>query len=541
MNQQTVSKVRARKTKSREKQAGKEKIPRKPFGENQAIGLLTAVLLWLSTVFIAGADGIIGGETEPGILFRLAGESGLLLLGLLATGLFLKIVQPNILKRNMDILMLALIALISIVAGKAVYSIMADGQLVDPGIVPFLLPVEMAPLFATILVTGPVAIAIGVWTSLAMGIIAEHNFTVLVIGIVATMVTAQTAWRVRTRSKVARTGLVIGLCKVGCVLGTTAIGLQQPEVMGVLNRAGACIMSGFLSAIIVLLILPLFESLFRTTTDITLLEISDLGHPLLQRLAIEAPGTYHHSLVVANLAQAAADEIGANSLLARVASYFHDIGKLVKPLFFTENIQMQPNPHDDLPPSMSTLVITSHVKEGLSLGMLYKLPASIMRVITEHHGTSLITYFHQKAKAQLESSPDGQRGPQAGKKLEDTAFRYTGPRPSTKESAIICLADSVEAASRTLEKTTPGHIEGVVDGIVRSRIEDGQLDDSGLTLSELVKIRRSFVFSLTNMLHGRVPYPKDEDLNKQPSNDKKDQPSGNTGADSRPDGAGRAR
>jgi len=540
MNQQTVSKIRAKKTRSREKQAGKEKSPRQPFGENPAVGLLIALLLWLSTVFITVVETLFRGRIEAGFFFHLVGDSCLLLLGLLAAGLFLKIVQPNILKRNMDILMLAVIAIISIVAGKALYFLLVDGNLIEPGAVPFFLPVEMAPLFATILVNGPVAIAIGVWTALVMAIIAEHNFAVLVIGIIATTVTAQTAWRARTRSKVARTGLVIGLCKVGCVLGIVAIGFKQPLIMEVLNRAGACIISGFLSAIIVLLILPLFESLFRVTTDIALLELSDLGHPLLQRLAIEAPGTYHHSLVVANLAQAAADEIGANSLLARVASYFHDAGKLVKPTFFTENMQMRPNPHDDLPPSMSTLVITSHVKEGLSLGMLYKLPAPIMRVITEHHGTSLISYFHHKAKVQMESAPGGQRGTQAGKKLEDAAFRYTGPRPSTRESAIICLADSVEAASRTLEKTTPGHIEGLVDNIVRARVEDGQLDNSGLTLSELVKIKRSFVFSLSNMLHGRVPYPKDEDLNKQPPNDQRDQPAGNTGTDPRPDGASHA-
>lgn len=174
------------------------------------------------------------------------------------------------------------------------------------------------------------------------------------------------------------------------------------DALTVFHMAGACILGSVISALIALMILPLFETAFDVSSDITLLELSDLGHPLLQRLALEAPGTYHHSLIVANLAQAAADEIGANSLLARVASYFHDIGKIIKPNFFAENIQMQPNPHDNIPPSMSTLVISAHVKEGLSLAMLHKLPSSISKVICEHHGTSVMSFFHHKAQAQQE-------------------------------------------------------------------------------------------------------------------------------------------
>jgi putative nucleotidyltransferase with HDIG domain len=217
--------------------------------------------------------------------------------------------------------------------------------------------------------------------------------------------------------------------------------------------------------------------------------------------------------LVANLAQAAADEIGANSLLVRVSAYFHDVGKLVKPEFFAENMQLQNNPHDDLPPSMSTLVIVSHVKEGVSLGMLHKLPPPIIRAIQEHHGTSLLSYFHYKAKSQLEDKISQSEGNHKGehKEVDESGFRYQGPKPSSRESAILCLADAVEAASRTMEKKAPANMEDLVNEIINMRLEDGQLDECDLSLSELAEVRRSFVFTLMNMFHGRVPYPKDED------------------------------
>jgi putative nucleotidyltransferase with HDIG domain len=381
----------------------------------------------------------------------------------------------------------------------------------------------MAPLLGTILVDGTVGMAIGIWNASVFAVLGGGSFVLLLTGLTAAVVGASVADGVRTRSRVLRAGLTIGVCELTCVLAVTAMEWSNPELAFVLlHRAGACLISGFLSAVIVLLILPGFEMMFNITTNISLLELSDLGSPLLQRLAIEAPGTYHHSLVVANLAQAAADEIGANSLLARVCSYYHDIGKLTKPEFFYENLRSGANPHDDLPPSMSALVITSHVKEGVSLAMVHKLPDPVMRTIREHHGTSVLSYFHHKARVQLsdeegasgESRPNGQN-----KQVDDSDFRYPGPRPSSKEAAIICLADAVEAASRTLEKTTPGHLEGLVNEITIHRLQDGQLDACSLTLAELTRVKSSFVFTLTNMLHARIPYPKNENRDKQQAKD----------------------
>jgi putative nucleotidyltransferase with HDIG domain len=321
---------------------------------------------------------------------------------------------------------------------------------------------------------------------------------------------------------------MIGLTQTVFVLSGVAASWASADVTAVLNQAGACLFSGFASAVLALLILPLFEGAFKVASDISLLELSDLGHPLLQRLAIEAPGTYHHSLVVANLATGAADAIGANSLLARVCAYYHDVGKLTKPDFFTENQNRRGNPHDDLAPSMSTLVITSHVKEGLSLGMRYRLPPPIMAVIHEHHGTSLLSCFHHKARQQLEFELPAENGPA---RVSESDFRYPGPRPSSRESAIICIADAVEAASRSLEKVTPSHIEGLVKDIVQARVADGQLDDCPLSFDELSRVRKALVFSLSSMLHGRVPYPTDESNDKQQTESGAAQPNGDSQAD----------
>jgi hypothetical protein len=259
--------------------------------------------------------------------------------------------------------------------------------------------------------------------------------------------------------------------------------------------------------------------MFGVTTDITLLELSDMGNPLLQRLAIEAPGTYHHSLMMANIAASAAQEIGANALAVRVCAYFHDIGKLTKPEFFIENSHHRANPHDDLSPTMSTLVVTSHVKEGLTLANRHKLPQIIKDAIQQHHGKTLVSYFYHRARKneEADSAQDGKT--KTASKINEEDFRYPGPYPQSREMAILALADSVEAASRSIEKPTSSRIENLVNEIVDKKLLDGQLNECNLTLKQLATIKRSFIFSLTNMLHGRVAYPKDETTSNQPAKD----------------------
>jgi putative nucleotidyltransferase with HDIG domain len=291
------------------------------------------------------------------------------------------------------------------------------------------------------------------------------------------------------------------------------IGLQSAYAIG----------NGILTAMVVGGALPILEQLFQVTTDISWLEASDLNHPLLRRMTIEAPGTYHHSLVVANLAEAAAESIGANATLCRVCAYFHDVGKLMKPEYFTENMNFERNPHDDLAPTMSALIIIAHVKEGVDLSLKHKLNHRIIDIIQEHHGTSLVYYFYQRA---LQHQEDARAG---GKimnmreedipEVREESFRYPGPKPQTKESAIVSLADIVESASRSLSKPTPQKIEQLVNELIEERIADGQLDECDLTLGDLRIIAERFRFTLMTMLHSRIAYPRAESKYQTPKDE----------------------
>ena len=284
--------------------------------------------------------------------------------------------------------------------------------------------------------------------------------------------------------------------------------------------------TGLVTGVVVVGLLPVLEGLFKRTTDITLLELTDYNHPLLRLMQLETPGTYHHSLVVAQLAENAAAEIGANPLLARVCALYHDIGKTEKPEYFTENQRDGVNPHDSSNPSLSALIIKSHVKDGVDLAIKHKLPRAVIDVISQHHGTSLIRYFYHRAVSHTRHTQppfpyavgNTSRDPFASNApgLEavpvcETTYRYDGPLPRFKESAIIHLADGVEAASRSLRKVTPQHLGEIIDQIFHDRMEDGQLDEAPITFDELARIKTSFNVTLLNMLHGRVAYPAAEE------------------------------
>ncbi|MFH1355395.1 MAG: HDIG domain-containing metalloprotein, partial [Candidatus Omnitrophota bacterium] len=258
------------------------------------------------------------------------------------------------------------------------------------------------------------------------------------------------------------------------------------------------IFNGIGSSIIVLGVLPLFEYLFNTITNISLLELADFNHPLMQRMILEAPGTYHHSLIVGNLSEAACSAIGANALLARIGAYYHDIGKLEKPEYFSENQNIFASKHDTLTPSMSKLVITSHTKDGVELAKKYKLNQNIINFIHQHHGKSLVYFFYRRA---LESLEDDQE-------IKEEGFRYPGPKPDSKETAIVMLADSVEAATRALKEPSPPKISEVVHKIINNKFIDGQLDECDLTLKNLEKIAEVFIRLLGGIYHSRITYPE---------------------------------
>jgi len=261
------------------------------------------------------------------------------------------------------------------------------------------------------------------------------------------------------------------------------------------------------TAVLVAGIIPVFEIIFGYTTDIKLLELSRMDHPVLKELSMKAPGTYHHSLVIGSLVEAAAMEISANPLLARVGAYYHDIGKLKKPDYFIENVQGE-NRHDKLASNMSALIIISHVKEGVAMARRHKLGKEIINVIQQHHGTSLIRYFYQKAKDQ--EVPDIQE-------INEQNFRYPGPKPQTREAGLVMLADAIEAASKTILDPDKAKIQGMVQKITNRIFTDGQLDECELTLKDLNAIARSFNRVLNGIFHQRVEYPEPAHITREKS------------------------
>ena len=360
-----------------------------------------------------------------------------------------------------------------------------------------LMPVALAPLLLTLLV-GP---RIGIFSSAVMGVLsaplAGFSADVILATLLASAAGVFAAVRVRKRVQFLKVGLAIGATYF-LVLFAFQIFQEFP-----VREAFLLSLQGFASGFLIttplaFLLLPVFEWCFNLTTDITLLELSDLNHPLLKRMVVEAPGTYHHSLVVSTLAEGACEAIGANALLARVGAYFHDIGKIARAQYFTENQPSQAaNRHEKLTPTMSCLLIMNHVKDGLELGRRYKLKERILQFIPEHQGTGVIYFFYKKA---LDEARPGERI-----RVED--FRYPGPKPQSKETAVVLLSDSTEAASRSLKDPSPESIRQLVRKIINDKFIDGQLDECDLTLRDLHKIQESFMHNLMAIFHTRVRYP----------------------------------
>jgi putative nucleotidyltransferase with HDIG domain len=308
--------------------------------------------------------------------------------------------------------------------------------------------------------------------------------------------------QVRTRSRL----LIVGFA-------AAAVGFFTTLGVGILDERtwSAQLADGFTIALwsviagsLMTVLLPTVEKVFGVETDLSLIELGDPAHPLLQELIRRAPGTYNHSITVASLGEAAAEAIGARGLLVRVGAYFHDIGKMLKPGYFIENQTKGDNRHDSLVPAMSTLVIIAHVKDGADLARQNRLPESIIDFIQQHHGTTLVEYFYRQAnQKKVQEDPEGGA-------LDESSFRYPGPRPQTREAGVLMLADAVESASRVLKEPTPSRIENLVQEISMKRLLDGQFDECGLTLEEVRKIGESLVKSLTAVYHGRVKYPDQE-------------------------------
>jgi len=438
----------------------------------------------------------------------------LLVLGvIIVAGFYIRLEDPMTLQSNARLALLALVFVFSLsmvrltVEGGNTSVIEEHPELA--GMLPYLAPVAFAPMVIAVLVGAGPALFSGLLISVFSAIIFGNRLEVLVLTLITATVAAYDCRAVRRRSRIVRAGWLSGLVLAGFAL---LLGLTEGNDQWLIFKTmGGAMLIGVITGIIVVGLLPVLEALFKRTTDITLLELTDFNHPLLRRMQMEAPGTYHHSLMVANLSENAANAIGANALLCRVCCMFHDIGKLVKPDYFTENQRDGYNPHTEHTPSFSALIIKSHVKEGVDLAVKHALPRPVIDVIRQHHGTTLIRYFFAQAQERSRQAGEHQNGPRADPQAAaESTFRYDGPRPKFKESAIILFADSVEAASRSLQKVSPQAVEDLIDAIIREKVEDGQVDEAPLTIQEIALIKRSFTFTLLNSLHSRVVYPKSE-------------------------------
>ena len=477
------------------------------------------VKVFILAAFIAGLAFLIfsGQQPEPTKNFVIA-------LLFVATAIVqLWINRPGTFSQNSRVFLVFGTIFVQLAATKVILVLSSEQafKFLTPEMGWLLAPYAFAPLVLSVLLGRDhglyAAVFVSLWSSVLFGRI---DASLLVISLISGFTAVYLTLQVRRRAQLIRAGVGVG---VAIWLSSLSFGMIGPINLfppmdndwGMIGVQSALTLgNGIVTAMIVGGALPMLEQLFQITTDVSWLELSDLNHPLLRRMTIEAPGTYHHSLVVANLAEGAAEKIGANATLCRVCAYFHDVGKLVKPEYFTENMNFERNPHDDLAPTMSALIIIAHVKEGVDLALTHGLNKQIIDVIQQHHGTSLVYYFYQRAIQQQEDARAGGKIMNIRKEdipeVQEESFRYGGPKPQTKESAIVSLADIVESASRSLEKPTPQKIEQLVNELIEERIADGQLDECDLTLGELRVIAQRFRFTLMTMLHTRIAYPKHE-------------------------------
>ena len=368
-------------------------------------------------------------------------------------------------------------------------------SLVDNSAVPYLAPVSFAAMLITILIDPQLALAMTIILSLLGGIIVDYSLALTIFYFISGVVAVLSLTHFQRQRDMVRCGLILMVSNAVIAIVLNLLFRSSFNFPSVLLATT----NGFLSAVLAIGSLPFLEHIFRITSPIRLLELSNPGNPLLRRLQIEAPGTYHHSIMVGNLAEAAAEGIGADALWVRVGSYYHDIGKIKRPYFFVENQFAQENPHEKLNPTLSTLIITYHVKEGAEIAREHGLPQKLIEIIEQHHGTDLVRYFYRRAT----ESVQGER-----EVLSEENFRYEGPKPQTKEAALVMLADSVEAAVKSLPKPTPSKVEALVQKIIRERLDDGQFDECSLTLKDLNEVKNSFIKVLGGMFHNRIEYPE---------------------------------
>ena len=400
---------------------------------------------------------------------------------------YLKKYYKDIYNNSSKLIMINIITIMTIVFAR-VFSIAS----------PYLIPLACTPILLTLLLNYRISLVVSITNIILMAVAVSFNIEIIILAIVSVIVGATFLKKMQQRNDIVYSCIYIAILNGVMTLSISA--LVTSNLKEILLDTAFILVGSLLSGILSTGLLPFFESMFDIVTNVKLLELSNPNNPLLKKLLMEAPGTYHHSVIVANLAEVATEAVGGNALLARIGAYYHDIGKTKKPYFFKENQLGKENPHDDITPELSKLLIISHVKDGLELAREYKLPKVIQDFIPTHHGKTLVKYFYLTAKNNAENPDD----------IKEEDYMYPGPKPKTKEQCILMLADSVEAAVRSINNPTREKIENMVDNIVKDKLSSGQLDDSQLTISDVKKIKKCFLKTLNGIYHERIEYPKDE-------------------------------
>lgn len=400
---------------------------------------------------------------------------------------YLKKYYKDIYNNSSKLIMINIITIMTIVFAR-VFSIAS----------PYLIPLACTPILLTLLLNYRISLVVSITNIILMAVAVSFNIEIIILAIVSVIVGATFLKKMQQRNDIVYSCIYIAILNGVMTLSISA--LVTSNLKEILLDTAFILVGSLLSGILSTGLLPFFESMFDIVTNVKLLELSNPNNPLLKKLLMEAPGTYHHSVIVANLAEVATEAVGGNALLARIGAYYHDIGKTKKPYFFKENQLGKENPHDDITPELSKLLIISHVKDGLELAREYKLPKVIQDFIPTHHGKTLVKYFYLTAKNNAENPDD----------INEEDYMYPGPKPKTKEQCILMLADSVEAAVRSINNPTKEKIENMVDNIVKDKLSSGQLDDSQLTISDVKKIKKCFLKTLNGIYHERIEYPKDE-------------------------------
>lgn len=401
----------------------------------------------------------------------------------LIMGYLYKFARP-IYENDLQLVLLGLIILVTLLLAKVAHYY-SD----------FAAPIAAGALLTAILIDTRIGILVSVALAMFFGVIVDHDLRPVSVALIGSMGGVYSVSKMAHGYSVTRTGLWIAA--VNFVVIASSGFIEQVNSSQVLIQGLLGTVSGIGAAVITTGFLPYLEHTFNITTPIKLLELAQPNHPLLQRLLLEAPGTYHHSVLVGNMAETAADSIGADPITVRVGAYYHDIGKIKRPFFFIENQVDTENPHDKIAPSLSTLIVTSHIKDGVDLCREHKIPQIIVDIVQQHHGTTLVSYFYKRATETEHSEC-----------IIEADFRYEGPRPQTKEAALIMLADACEAAVRSISKPNINRIEAMVRKIVRERLNDGQLDECDLTLKDLNTVGDVFIRVLSSMFHSRIEYPE---------------------------------